>query len=100
MTPSRLRQRPHRRVRPRAWNECDNRVDDDHIHGAGAHEGFCNFKRLFAGVWLRDEQVDNIHTDFGGVAWVKRMFHINKCGGAAEALGFSNDVLAECGFTG
>jgi hypothetical protein len=37
-----------------------DRVDDDHVHGAGAHQHVGDLERLLAGVRLRDQQVVDV----------------------------------------
>ena len=46
-----------------ARDQRGHRVDHDHIHRAGADEGFGDLERLFTGIRLGDEQVVNIHAD-------------------------------------
>jgi hypothetical protein len=40
-----------------------HRVDRDHVEGGRADQRFGYFKRLFARVWLRDEQVVDVHAE-------------------------------------
>jgi hypothetical protein len=77
-----------------------DRVDDDAIDAARAHQHVRDFEALFAGVGLRDQQVRHVHAELCGIAGVQRVFRVDVGGDAAGLLDFGDDVQAQRGLAG
>ena len=74
-----------------------DRVDDDDVDAAGAHQHVGDFERLLAGVRLRDEQVADIDAELAGVDRIERVFGVDEGGGAAGLLHLGDDLQAQRG---
>lgn len=79
---------PHVRITHFAFqfgfrHQGSHRVDNQNVNGAGTDQRVGNFKSLFTGIRLGNQQIFNIYADFFGIAGVKRMFGVNKGTGAA-----------------
>ena len=55
-----------------------DRVDDDDVEGAGAHEHLGDLERLLAGVGLRDQQVVDVHADPARVGRIERVLGVDE----------------------
>jgi hypothetical protein len=55
---------------------------------------------LFTGIWLGNQQAFDIHAAALSVGRIQGMLHIDVCAGAALALRFCDDVLADGRFSG
>ncbi len=60
-----------------------DRVDDDDIDGARAHEHVGDLERLLAGIGLRDQQIIDVDADLAGIKRIERMLGIDERGRAA-----------------
>ena len=60
-----------------------NRVDHDHVHGPGAHEHVCNFKRLLTVIWLADQELIGAHPELARIDRVERVLGVDEGAGAA-----------------
>ena len=78
-------------------NQCGHRVDDHHVHGAGAHQQIGDIQGLFAEVGLGNEQFRGVHAQTPGVVDIECVFGVDKRGRAAEFLGFGDDVQGQRG---
>jgi hypothetical protein len=77
-----------------------DRVDDDDVDAAGAHQHVGDLERLLAGVGLRDQQVVDVDAELLGVARVERVLGVDEGGGAAELLHLGDDVQGQRGLAG
>ena len=77
-----------------------DRVDDDDVDRARAHQHVGDFEGLLAGVRLRDEQVVDVDAEFFGIHRVEGVLGIDERGGAAVALDFGDHFERQGGFTG
>ncbi len=84
----------------RPWYQGGHRVDDDHVHGVGTHQGLGDFEALLPGVRLADKQIIEAHAQFAGIARIHRVFRIHKCADAALALGRGGHVQGQGGLSG
>ena len=60
-------------------------IDDQHVDGAGANQGFGDFEGLLAVVGLRDEEVVDVHAQLSGVGGVEGVLGVDEGGEAAGA---------------
>ena len=72
-----------------------DRVDDDHVHGVGAHEGLRDLERLLAGVGLGDQELVGVDAEVLRVDRVERVLGIDEGGDPPEALRLGDDVERE-----
>ena len=72
--------RPSRRRVSALGDEGGDGVDDDHVDGARADQRIGDFKRLLAGVGLRNEQVVEVHAEFVGVVGIERVLGVDEGG--------------------
>ena len=79
--------------------ERGHRVDDHHVHGAGADHHVCDLERLFAGIRLGDQQVVGIHAEGSGVDGIQRVLGIDEGAGAADFLRFRDDLQRQRGLS-
>ena len=59
-------------------NQRGDGIDDQHINGAGADQGFSDFERLLAAVGLRNKQVVDVDAELLGVAGIERVLRVDK----------------------
>ena len=76
-----------------------DRVHDDGIDSAGAHQCFADFHGLLTGIRLADQQAVNVYAQRGGVHGVQRMLNVDERDLAAHLLGFGQDVQSQRSFT-
>ena len=69
-----------------------DRIDDQHVDGAGAHQRVGDFERLLAGVGLRDQEIVEIDAKLARIDRVERMFGIDKGADAAALLRLGDDM--------
>ena len=67
-----------------------DRVDDENVDRAGAHQRIGDFERLLAGIRLRDQKVFEIDAELAGIDRIERMFGIDEGADAALLLGFGD----------
>ncbi len=72
-------------------DERGDRVDDQHIDGAGADQGFSDFEGLLAAIGLRDEQIVHVHAELLGVGGVEGVLGVDKSRQAALLLRLGDD---------
>ncbi len=82
-----------------ARDKGSNRIDDQNINRARTHQRVSDFKGLFTGIGLGNQEFVGIHTKLAGISRVKRVFGIDKRTGPAKLLGFGNRVQRQRGFT-
>ncbi len=75
-----------------------DRVNYDDINLACAYQTLYNFERLFARVWLGNEQVTDVHSKFFGIIRIHGMFCVDIRAGATQFLRFGDDVQSERSF--
>ena len=80
--------------------EGGDRVDHDHVEGAGADEHVGDLEGLFARVGLRDEELVDVDADGPGVGRVHGVLGVDVGADAAVALGLGDDVGGEGGLAG
>ena len=61
-------------------NEGGDGVDDQHVDGAGADQGFGDFERLLAVIGLRDQQIVDIDAELLGVDGIEGVFGVDEGG--------------------
>ena len=77
-----------------------DRVDDDDIHRAGAHQCVTDFQRLLAGVGLRDIELVDIHAQRLGIDGIQRVLRVDEGRRAAHLLRLRDHVQRHGGLTG
>ena len=77
--------------------QCRNRINNDQINGPGAGQRINDFKRLLAGVGLRNQQLLQVDAEFLCVLNVQRMFGIDEGAGAADFLHLGNHLQRQRG---
>ena len=83
-----------------ARGERGDRVDDDDVDRAGADQHVGDFKGLFAGIRLRDQQLADIDAELLGVLRIECVFGVDEGGDAAELLHFGDDLQTEGSLAG
>ena len=81
-------------------DHCGNRVDYHDIDCAGTHQSLADFKRLLAGIGLRDEQRVDVHAERLCIYRIQCVLNVDKNRFAAALLGLGDDVQRNGGFTG
>ena len=81
-------------------HERRDRVDDQDVDGAAAHQGLGDLQRLLAVVRLRDQQVVGLHAELLGIAEIERMLGVDEGRHAAALLRFGDDLQRQGGFAG
>jgi hypothetical protein len=74
-----------------------DRVDDDHVEGAGADEHVADLERLLAEVRLADQEVVGAHADLAGVADVERVLGVDEGAHAPAPLRLGDHVQGQGG---
>ena len=77
-----------------------NRIDHQHLDGAGAHQRIGDFQRLLAGIGLRDQEIVDIDAELAGIDRIERMFGIDEGADAAALLGFGDRLQRQRGLAG
>jgi hypothetical protein len=72
-----------------------DRVDDDHVDAARAHQHVGDLEALLAGVGLRDQQVADVDAQLAGVDRVERVLGVDVRGDAARLLHLRDDLQAQ-----
>ncbi len=72
-----------------------DRVDDEHVDGAGSHQRIGDLQGLLAGVRLGNQKLVNIDTQLAGVDRIDRMLGVDETADAAGFLGLGNNVERE-----
>ncbi len=76
-------------------NQGGDRVDDQNVDGAAAHQRFGNLEGLLAGIGLGHEQVVGLDAELAGVLDVQGVLGVDECGDASFFLGFGDDVQGQ-----
>jgi hypothetical protein len=66
------------RPRVQLWTSAATESNDNHAHGARAHQSVGNFQSLLTSIGLRNKQIINVHPKHLRIARIKRMFRINE----------------------
>ena len=69
-----------------------DRIDDQHVDRAGAHQRVGDLQRLLAGIGLRDQQVVEIDAELAGIDRIERMLGVDEGADAALLLGLGDGV--------
>ena len=72
-----------------------DRVDDDDVDAARAHQHVGDFQPLLARVGLRDQQVADIDAELARIDRVERVLGVDVRGRAARLLDLGDDLKAE-----
>ena len=78
-------------------HERRDRVDDDDVDRAGAHEHVGDLERLLAVVGLADEQLVGLDAELARVGGVERVLGVDERRDAARLLGLGDGVEGERG---
>ena len=78
---------------------CD-RIDDQHIDRAGAHQRVGDFQRLLAVVRLRDQKLVDIDAQLAGIDRVQRVLGVDEGADAALLLRFGHAMQRQRGLAG
>ncbi len=81
-------------------HERRDRIDDDDVDAARAHQHVGDFQRLLAGVRLRDQQVADVDAELARVDRIERVFGVDVGGDAARLLHLRDDLQAQRGLAG
>ena len=68
-----------------ARHQRGDRIDHQHVDGAGAHQRVGDFQRLLAGVGLRDQKVVDIDAELPGIDGIERVFGVDEGADAAAS---------------
>ena len=79
----------------RLGGERRDRVDDDQVDRAAAHECVDDVQRLFAGIRLRNVEIFEVDAQLFGIHGVQRMLGIHKRRDPARLLGLRDGVQGD-----
>ena len=74
-----------------------DRVDHQHVDGAGAHQRVGDLERLLAAVGLRDQQLVDLDAELAGIVRIERMLGVDEGGDAAVLLRLGDDMQRQRG---
>ena len=77
-----------------------DRVDDEHVDGAGAHERIGDLERLLAGVGLGDEEIVDLHAELARIDGIERVLGVDEAADAAGLLRLRHHLQRERGLAG
>src|SRR5206468_7891169 len=83
----------------RARDQGSNRIDDQHVERARAHQRVGDLERLLAVVGLRDEEVLGLDAELARVAHVERVLRVDEGADAAALLALGDELERERGLT-
>ena len=69
-----------------------DRIDDQHVDGARAHQRVGDLERLLAGVGLRNQEIVEIDAELAGIDRIERMFGVDEGADAALLLRLGDDM--------
>ena len=72
-----------------------HRVDDEHVDGAGAHQGVGDLERLLARVGLGDQEIVQVDPELAGIDRIERMLRVDEGADAALLLGLGDGVQGQ-----
>ena len=79
----------------RLGHERRNRVDDDDVDSARAHQHVGDFQALLAGVRLRNEHLADVHAQLAGIDRIERVLGVDIGGDSAGLLHLRDNLKAE-----
>ena len=79
----------------RLGHERRDRIDDDDVDAARAHQHVGDLEALLAGVGLRDQQVADVDAELAGIDGIERVLGVDVGGGAAGLLHLCDDLQAQ-----
>src|SRR5438093_7193659 len=82
-----------------ARDQGSDRIDDQHVDRARAHQGVGDLERLLAVVGLRDEEVLGLDAELARVAHVERVLRVDEGADAAALLALGDELERERGLT-
>ena len=59
------------------WHERSDRIDDDDVDAARAHQHVSDLEPLFAGIGLRNQQIADVDAELAGVDGVEGVFGVD-----------------------
>ncbi len=74
-----------------------DRIDDEHVDGAGAHQSVGDLERLLAGIGLGDEELLEIDAQLARIDRVERVLGVDEAANAAPLLRLGDDMERERG---
>jgi hypothetical protein len=77
-----------------------DRVDHEHVDGAGAHEGIGDLEPLLAGIGLRDQEIVEGDSELPGIDGIKRVLGVDERAHPALLLRLRDGVERERGLAG
>ena len=77
-----------------------DRIDDQHVDRARAHQRVGDLERLLAGVGLRDQQIVDIDPELAGIDRVERVLGVDEGADAALLLRLGQAVQRQRGLAG
>src|SRR5438093_1090434 len=80
-----------------ARDQGSNRIDDQHVERARAHQRVGDLERLLAVVGLRDEEVLGLDAELARVAHVERVLRVDEGADAAALLALGDELERERG---
>src|SRR5438067_2934332 len=80
-----------------ARDQCGDAVDDDQIHGPGAHQHLADLQRLLAGIGMRDQEILGADPELARVADVERVLGVDEGGDAARLRRLGDHVQGQRG---
>src|ERR1022692_1778146 len=75
-------------------------IHHHHIDTSGPDQRSSDLERLFAVIWLRDDQIVDIHAKIACISRIQSMLGINESGGAARFLRLSDHLQGQRGLAG
>src|SRR5215217_7621053 len=76
------------------------RVNYNYINRARSDQVVCDFKRLLTVIWLRDQEIVYIYTQFFCITFIKSMLRVNYGGNSTFFLSLGNDMCSQSSLTG
>ena len=81
-------------------NQCGDRVDDNNVQRAAAHQHITNLQCLFSGIRLRNQKTADIDTQILRVNRIQRVFRVDEGRLASCLLCFGDDMQRQRCLTG
>ena len=78
-------------------HERRDRIDHQHVDGAGAHQRVGDLERLLAGVGLGDQEVLEVDAELAGIDRVERVLGVDEAANAALLLRLGDDMQGQRG---
>jgi len=74
-----------------------NRIDDNHIDRTRPYQHVSDLKRLFTRIWLRDQQLVDVHSNGLCIYRIEGVFCIDECRRTAVSLSLGKNVERQRG---